>query len=62
MRTELKLANSSARLPLFAVLLSTVSAASLSYNGLAQTPQMGWVGTLRPREVLDAGALRVMCR
>jgi hypothetical protein len=28
---------------LVALLLRTVGAASLSYNGLAQTPQMGWV-------------------
>jgi len=26
-----------------AMLLQTANAASLSYNGLAQTPQMGWV-------------------
>ena len=28
---------------LLAVLLRLANAASLSYNGLAQTPQMGWV-------------------
>ncbi|KAJ9605104.1 hypothetical protein H2200_010494 [Cladophialophora chaetospira] len=41
MTASLKLATPLAKWPLI-ILLRTVGAASLSYNGLAQTPQMGW--------------------
>ncbi|KIW72254.1 hypothetical protein PV04_00461 [Phialophora macrospora] len=42
MECKLKVASTIAKWRLVALLLQTVGAASLSYNGLAQTPQMGW--------------------